>query len=91
MIKSTNLVAFAATIDIDGLKLGLSGNSHGCLDLNAENNVTFVHSLSIDNSEISARALTVSKQLLVYLLARHDNFGGFYTDFWHFVLFEIWF
>ena len=79
-----SLVALATTVDVDGLKLGLGGNSHGGLDLNAENNVTFVHSLSIDNSEFSARALTVSKQLLVYLLARHDNFGGFDADSWHF-------
>ena len=31
-----NLVALATTVDVDGLKLGLGGNSHGGLDLNAE-------------------------------------------------------
>ena len=33
----TNLVALAATINVDGLELGLGGNGHGGLDLNAEN------------------------------------------------------
>ena len=32
----SDLVALATTIDVDGLKLGLGGNSHGGLELNAE-------------------------------------------------------
>ena len=37
LVQSTNLVALATAINVDGLKLGLGGNSHGGLDLNAEN------------------------------------------------------
>ena len=36
LVELTNLVALAATIDVDGLKLGLGGNRHGGLELNAE-------------------------------------------------------
>ena len=32
----SDLVALATTIDVDGLKLGLGGNSHGGFELNAE-------------------------------------------------------
>ena len=32
----TNLVALATAVDVDGLKLGLGGDGHGGLDLDAE-------------------------------------------------------
>ena len=36
-VSVTDLVALATTVDVDGLKLGLGGNSHGGLDLDAKN------------------------------------------------------
>ena len=35
-VSVTDLVALATTVDVDGLKLGLGGDGHGGLDLDAE-------------------------------------------------------
>ena len=36
-----SLVALATAVDVDGLKLGLGGDGHGGLDLDAEKVVSF--------------------------------------------------
>ena len=73
-----DLVALATAVDVDGLKLGLGGDGHGGLDLDAEN---FTISLAPSKVECS---------IFMYLLSGHDNFWGFDADSWHFyILFEI--
>ena len=70
-----DLVALATAVDVDGLKLGLGGDGHGGLDLDAENFMIFL-------------ALSkVSLSFFMYLLSGHDNFWGFDADSWHFYCF----
>ena len=71
----SDLVALATTIDVDGLKLGLGGNSHGGLELNAEITLLLL------------RSYYTAVLYFWYLLAGHNNFRGFDADSWHFMLF----
>ena len=74
----SDLVALATTIDVDGLKLGLGGNSHGGFELNAE--IVLLLSSTI----------AVKATIFMYLLAGHNDLRGFDADSWHFyVIFEI--
>ena len=75
---SINLVALATAINVDGLKLGLGGNSHGGFELNAE--------IVLLLSNITA----VKATIFMYLLAGHNDLRGFDADSWHFcIIFEI--
>ena len=69
--SATSLVALATTVDVDGLKLGLGGNSHGGLDLDAENfMLIFGFSKWFNSVIIRNKVLSTGKQnfLIIILL-----------------------
>ena len=89
----THLVAFAISLDRDGVKFGLGDDGDLSVEVDAKIKISFWGNCQGNSTKLFGLwevdlSIRVA-YLLEYLLSGHDDFWGLNTDFWHFSCFWV--